>query len=96
MLSSDGARTNVATNYPNTALVVCRNALTKRKSQKTYHDNGLMNDLASIASFSIQVIGQFGDADDLQYLRSLCDEEWLGHEALYAIHKIAERVRYRK
>lgn len=96
MLSTDGARTNVATNYPNTALVVCRNALTNRKSQKTYHDNGFMNDLASIASFAIQVIGQFGDADDLQYLRSLCDEEGLGQEALDAIHKIENRVRYIK
>ena len=55
-----------------------------------------MNDLASIASFSIQVIGQFGDADDLQRLRSLCDEEALGHEALNAIQKIEERIRHMK
>ncbi|AYA39421.1 hypothetical protein HZS38_01810 [Xenorhabdus nematophila] len=96
MLSSDGARTHVATSYPNTALAVCRDALTNREAQKTYHEHGLMNDLARIASFSIQVIGQFGYADDLQHLRSLCDEEGLGHEALDAIKKIEDHVRYRK
>ncbi|MGI8473258.1 NERD domain-containing protein [Pectobacterium brasiliense] len=96
MLSSDGARTHVATSYPNTALAVCRDALTNRESQKTYHEHRFMNDLARIVSFSIQVIGQFGDADDLQRLRSLCDEEDLGHEALNAIQKIEDRVRYRK
>ncbi|MFP1816322.1 NERD domain-containing protein [Lonsdalea quercina] len=96
MLSSDGARTHVATSYPNTALAVCRDALTNRESQKTYHEHGFMNDLARIVSFSIQVIGQFGDVDDLQRLRSLCDEEELGHEALNAIQKIEDRVRYRK
>ncbi|EGF1765465.1 hypothetical protein IB391_004667, partial [Escherichia coli] len=96
MLSTDGARVNVATRYPKTALAICRNALTNHESQKTYHEHGLMNDLASIASFSIQVIGQFGDADDLQRLRSLCDEEELGHEALNAIQKIEDRIRYLK
>ncbi|ATA22499.1 hypothetical protein AWC35_16545 [Gibbsiella quercinecans] len=96
MLSSDGTRTHVTTSYPNTALAVCRDALTNRESQKTYHEHGFMNDLTRIVSFSIQVIGQFGDADDLQHLRSLCDEEELGHEALNAIQKIEDRVRYRK
>jgi hypothetical protein len=96
MLSTDGARINVATRYPKTALAICRDALTNHESQKTYHKHGLTNDLASIASFSIQVIGQFGDADDLQHLSSLCDEEELGHEALNAIQKIEERIRYMK
>lgn len=96
MLSTDGARVNVATRYPKTALAICRDALTNHESQKTYHEHGLMNDRASIASFSIQVIGQFGDADDLQRLRSLCDEEELGHEALNAIQKIEDRIRYLK
>nr|WP_314508580.1 NERD domain-containing protein [uncultured Pantoea sp.] len=96
MLSSDGAKNHVATSYPNTALAVCRDALTNRKSQKTYHEHGFMNDLLGIVSFAIQVIGQFGDTDDLQHLRSLCDEEGLGHEALNAIQKIEDRVRYLK
>ncbi|MCR0996752.1 NERD domain-containing protein [Serratia rubidaea] len=96
MLSSDSARTHVAKSYPNTALAVCRDALINRGVQKTYHEHGLRNDLACIASFSIQVIGQFGGTDDLQYLRSICDDEGLGHAALDAIRKIEERVRYRK
>ncbi|GKP50474.1 TPA: NERD domain-containing protein [Klebsiella quasipneumoniae subsp. similipneumoniae] len=96
MLSTDGTRINVAARYPKTALAICRDALTNHGSQKTYHEHGLMNDQARIASFSIQVIGQFGDADDLGRLRSLCDEEELGHEALNAIHKIEDRIRYRK
>lgn len=96
MLSSDGTRTHVAKSYPNTALVVCRDALNNRESQKTYQEHGSMDDLARIASFSIQVIGQFGNADDLQNLRSLCDDEGLGHEALVAIKKIEDRIRYRQ
>lgn len=96
MLSSDGARTHVANSYPDTALVVCRDALTNRKSQKTYHEHGFMDDLARISSFSIQVIGQFGDAADLQNLRCLCDDEALGREAIDAIRKIEDRIRYRQ
>lgn len=96
MLSLDGTRTHVAKNYPNTALVVCRDALTNRKSQKTYHEHGAMDDLARIASFSIQLIGTFGDADDLKNLRCLCDDEELGREALDAIRKIEDRIRYRQ
>lgn len=96
MLSTDGARTHVAMSYPNTALAVCRDALTNRESQKAYHEHGFMNNLVRIVCFSIQVIGKFGDAGDLQHLRSLCDEEELGHEALNAIKKIEDRVRYRK
>lgn len=95
MLSTDGVRTHVAMSYPNTALAVCRNALTSHESQKTYNEHGVMNDVAHIASFSIQVIGQFGDVDDLQLLYSICDEEVLGREALNAIKKIEDRVRYR-
>ncbi|ELX2272343.1 hypothetical protein BI322_10230 [Klebsiella oxytoca] len=96
MLSSDGARTHVAKSYPNTALVVCRDALSNRELQKTYEEHRFMDSLARIASFSIQVIGQFGDADDLQNLRGLCDDEGLGREALDAIKKIEDRIRYRQ
>ena len=77
ILSSDGARTHVAKIYPRTALVICRDALKHRESQKSYQAHGSKNDRACIASFSIQVIGQFGDADDLQNLRSLCDDDGL-------------------
>ena len=96
MLSSDGVRTHVAKSYPKTALVVCRDALSNRELQKTYEKHGFMDSLARIASFSIQVIGQFGDADDLQNLRGLCDDEGLGREALDAIKKIEYRIRYRQ
>jgi len=96
MLSSDGAKTHLPMSYPNTALVVCRDALTNRESQKTYQEHGLIDDQVRIASFAIQVIGQFGDADDLQNLRSLCDDEGLGREALDAIKKIEDRIRYRQ
>lgn len=96
MLSSDGARTHVAKSYPKTALVICRDALKHRESQKSYQEHGFKDDLARIASFSIQVIGQFGDADDLRTLRTLCDEEGLGREALDAIKKIEDRIRYRQ
>lgn len=96
MLSSDGARTHVAKSYPKTALVICRDALKHRESQKSYQEHGVEDDRARIASFSIQVIGQFGDADDLTTLRTLCDDEGLGREALDAIKKIEDRIRYRQ
>ncbi|GHD74904.1 hypothetical protein GCM10011419_12030 [Vogesella fluminis] len=73
-----------------------RTLTTNRESQKMYHELGGINDLARIASFSIQVIGQFGNTDDLQNLRSLCDDEELGREALDAIKKIEDRIRYRQ
>lgn len=94
MLSSDGARTHVAKSYPKTALVICRDALKHRESQKLYQEHGFKDDRARIVSFSIQVIGQFGDADDLTTLRTLCDDEGLGREALNAIKKIEDRIRY--
>lgn len=96
MLSSDGARTHAAKSYPKTALVICRDALKHRESQKSYQEHGFKDDRASIASFSIQVIGQFGDADDLMTLRTLCDDEGLGREALDAIKKVEDRIRYRQ
>lgn len=96
MLSSDGARTHVAKNYPKTALVICRDALEHRESQKSYQEHGFKDDRARIASFSIQVIGQFGDADDLTTLRTLCDDEGLGRDALDAIKEIEDRIRYRQ
>lgn len=96
ILSSDGARTHVAKSYPKTALVICRDALTHREYQKSYHEHGFEDDQARIASFSIQVIGQFGDADDLTTLRTLCDDKGLGREALDAIKKIEGRSRYRQ
>lgn len=96
MLSSDGARTHVAKSYPKTALVICRDALKNSESQKSYEEHGFKDDRARIACFSIQVIGQFGDADDLTTLRTLCDDEGLGREALDAIKKIENRIRYRQ
>lgn len=96
MLSSDGARTHVPKSYPKTALVICRDALKNRESQKLYQERGFKDDRARIASFSIQVIGQFGDADDLPTLRTLCDDEGLGRDAIDAIKKIEARIRYRQ
>lgn len=96
MLSSDGARTHVPKSYPKTTLVICRDALKHRESQKLYQERGFKDDRARIASFSIQVIGQFGDADDFTNLRALCDDEVLGREALDAIKRIENRIRYRQ
>lgn len=96
ILSSDGARTHVAKSYPKTSHAICRDALKLRKSQKSYQEHGLKDDLERIASFSIQVIGQFGDADDVTTLRTLCDDEGLGRQALDAIKRIEDRIRYRQ
>lgn len=96
MLSSDGQRTHVAKSYPKTALLICRDALKHRESQKSYHAHVFEYEPTRVASFSIQVIGQFGDADDLTTLHTLSDDEGLGREALAAIKKIEERNRYQQ
>jgi hypothetical protein len=96
MLSSDGAKTHVVKSYPKTVLVICRDALKHRESQKTYQEHGFEDDRARIASFCIQAIGQFGDAGDLTALRTLCNDEGLGREALDAIKTIEGRIRYRQ
>jgi hypothetical protein len=54
-----------------------------------------MDGTAEIATFSLQVIGEYGDADDLKSLRAVCDDDRLGREALSAIKKIEDRVKYR-
>lgn len=95
MLSSDGTRTHLAKNYPTLSLGICREALQRRDSQKSYLQHGFMDGTAEIAMFSLQVIGEYGDADDLKSLRAVCDDDRLGREALSAIKKIEDRVKYR-
>lgn len=95
MLASDAARTHLVRSYPDTALAVCREALQHLHSQTSYQDHGFRDDPASIAIFSLQVVGQYGNADDLKSLRALCDNQRLGPHALDAIKKIEGRVRYR-
>lgn len=95
MLSSDGARSHLSKNYPTLSLGICREALQRRDSQKSYFEHEFMDRTAEIATFSLQVIGEYGDADDLKSLRALCDDNRLGREALSAIKKIEERVRFR-
>lgn len=53
-----------------------------------------MEGTAEIAAFSIEVIGEYGDADDLKSLRAVCDDDRLGRAALSATKKIEDRVRY--
>lgn len=95
MLSSDGARSHISKTYPTLSLCVCREALQRRDSQKSYFQHEFMGRTAEIATFSLQVIGEYGDADDLKSLRALCDDNRLGKEALSAIKKIEERVKFR-
>lgn len=95
MLASDGARINLVRSYPDTALAVCREALQHRHAQTSYQDHGFRDDPVSIATFSLQVIGQYGNADDLKSVRALCDDERLGRHALDAIKQIEGRIRYR-
>lgn len=96
MFSSDSANTHIAKSYPKTALAICREALEHRESQKLYREQGFTDDRGRVASFSIEVIGQLGDADDLTTLRALCDDGRLGSGALDAIRKIEDRIRYRQ
>jgi len=95
MLSSDGARTHLAKNYPTLSLSICREALQRRDFQKSYLQHGFKDGTAEIATFSLQVIGEYGDADDLKSLRAVCDDDLLGRDALSAIKKIEDRVKYR-
>jgi hypothetical protein len=96
MFSPDGMRRGLAQSYPLTALAICRLALRYREAQSSYYKHGARNDSRGIATYVIRVIELHGGADDLRALQALCDDEWLGTNAIRAIRTIEERVRYRK
>ncbi|KAF0809667.1 NERD domain-containing protein [Alcanivorax sp. S71-1-4] len=94
MLSQDGTRKSLAREYPDMALEICREAIKRRDAQVSYFQHGFSDDSASIAGFSIQILGALGNEDDLQLLKALCDHERHGVGALDAIKRIESRVRF--
>ena len=80
--------------YPDLAVHVCREALDKRQVQVSYYDFGLHGGPIGIANFCIEVLGEFGDSNDLLVLRGLCDDSDYGVRALAAIKKIEARVNF--
>jgi len=94
MISADGTRKSLKNDYPNLAAAVCREALKRPERQVSFYTH-VFRDAASIATFSIQVLGASGDRDDLVILRALCDQESYGVDALDAIKKIEARTNHR-
>lgn len=94
MLSQDGTRKSLVNEYPDMALEICREAIKRRDAQVSYFQHGFSDDSASIAGFSIQILGVLGNEDDLQLLKALCDHERHGVGALDAIKRIESRVRF--
>jgi len=94
MISIDGTRKSLKDDYPNLAAAVCREALKRPERQVSFYTH-VFRDAASIATFSIQVLGALGDRDDLVILRGLCDQESYGVDALDAIKKIEARTNHR-
>lgn len=95
MISTDGARESLKNDYPNLAVAVCREALKTPEMQVSFYTHGFQDNVASIAAFSIRVLGLLGDRDDLHALRDLCDHENYGVDALDAIKKIEARTSFR-
>lgn len=94
MLSRDGTRKSLAKEYPEMALEICREAIKRRDAQASYFQHGFRDDSASIADFSIQILGALGNENDLSLLKSLCDHTRHGISALDAIKRIESRVRF--
>ncbi len=95
MLFSDKKHISLVKEYPSLCVSICREALKRRHEQVSYFEHGFDADVDSIARFSIQILGEAGDVDDLQTLRDLCDHARLGISSLEAIKKIEERTHFR-
>lgn len=96
MISADGGRKSLMEEYPDLAVAICREALKRREAQVSFYERGFQDDAASIAAFSIQVLGSLGDKDDLHALRDLCDHENYGVGALGAIKEIEVRTSFKQ
>jgi len=94
MISSDGGRKSLMEEYPDLAVAICREALKRREVQTSFYKSGFQDDVASIAVFSIEVLGSLGNRDDLLALRDLCDYEIYGVEALDAVKKIEREFKF--
>lgn len=92
LLSNDGGRKSLVNNYPKLALVVCREALKNKENQTSFYECSFKYNVVCIAQFSIQVLGLFGDRDDLYSLRELSNDPDYGVTALDAIRTIEARI----
>jgi hypothetical protein len=93
MLSADGTRYSLVRYYPQLCAAISRIALEGQSSQVSYFDRGLRSDPKSIAIFAVHLLGETGCIDDLQLLRSLCDDAHLGTVAIAAVRAIEDRRR---
>lgn len=82
--------------YPELCLTICRKALSRRDEQVSYFQHEFPGNVDSVAEFSIQVLGEIGEIDDLPLLRSLCDHQQLGTSSLKAIAQLEGRTRFRQ
>jgi hypothetical protein len=95
MISADGGRKSLVKEYPDLALSICREALSRKESQVSLYEFGFRDNVESIAAFSIQVLASLGDRNDLRALRDLCDDHTHGVDALDAIKLIEARTSFR-
>lgn len=95
MMSIDREPISLVQKYPELCVAICRAALHRRDEQLSYFQNEFTTNVIGIACFAIKVLGDAGDIDDLQLLRSLCDHENYGTSSLNAIKKIEQRAHIR-
>jgi DNA polymerase III delta prime subunit len=96
MISADGGRKSLVNEYPDLAVTICREALKRKEAQVSFYECGFQDDAASVAAFSIQILGALGDRNDLNALRDLCDDDKNGVGALNAIKQIEARTSFRQ
>jgi len=95
MMLDDEMHISLVKEYPNLCVAICREALKRRNEQVSYFEKGFHDNTDNIACFTIKVLGEAGNIDDLQTLRDLCDHERFGISSLEAIKKIEERTHFR-
>ncbi len=94
MLSQDRTRKSLTKEYPDMALEIFREAIKRCDAQVSYFQHGFRDDSASIADFSIQILGALGNEDDLPLLKTLCDHERHGVGVLDSIRRIEARTHF--
>lgn len=77
--------------FPTQAATVCREALNRTRKQQRYFPHSYIHDEHAESAFAIQVLGDFGEENDLSLLRRLSDDVALGTAAIDAVRKLEAR-----
>lgn len=91
LLKAPSDQRSLVRRFPVQSALICREALRRIGKQVRYFPHAFMGDQHSEIMFSIDVLGELGNAADLAALRALSDDPDLGTSAIAAIRKLEAR-----